>query len=590
MTNRPWLVALAALGLTLVACDLSPRGPKEAAVSVAGDARRVDAQTPDRGVELQEDHQTSGRIAGAERAIRPPAPGGPAGGALPAVTSWPSWGATGRIPPIEGPATPVRPRLSAPQGRRPGARWAPLKPWSGRRTGVVHRRRTCEARGARPRAEERNGGEPAGGLGAPGIRALTHPAMPQRSISESMTVLLVGAVHFINVLDFVMVTPLGPEFAASLGIPASHVGVIAGSYTASACVSGLLGAFVLDRFDRRAALAVAMLGLVAGTAAGGLATGLGSLVATRVVAGFFGGPATSIGYAIIADCIPAERRGRALGALMGALSLASIVGIPAGLELARAAGWRAPFLALGALGVPVTLGVAFALPPLRRHLEGGPPKAAGIGELFANGTVRWSYAMSALSMLSLFMVVPNVPTFFEFNLGYPHERLSQLYLAGGLASLISMRAVGSLVDRFGSALTGSVGALAYVAGVWAAFVASPPPLPVVVIFVTMMVAGAFRNVSANALTSKVPGPLERARFMSVQSAVQHAASAAGGFLSTRLLSEQADHRLVGMGRVALFASLLAGALVPLLWLVDRRVRARLSASHGVSPDSLPNPH
>ena len=137
-------------------------------------------------------------------------------------------------------------------------------------------------------------------------------------------VLLVGAVHFINILDFVMVMPLGPDFTAALGIPASYVGLVGGSYTAAACVSGLLGAFVLDRFDRRAALAVAMLGLVAGTAAGGLATGLTSLVAARVVAGFFGGPATSVGYAIIADTIPAERRGRAIGALMGAFSIASI--------------------------------------------------------------------------------------------------------------------------------------------------------------------------------------------------------------------------------------------------------------------------
>lgn len=83
MTTRSRLAALAALGLTLAACDLSPRGPKEAEVGAPGESRRVDAQTPDRGVELQEDHQTSARAPGAERAIRPAAPGGPAGGTLP---------------------------------------------------------------------------------------------------------------------------------------------------------------------------------------------------------------------------------------------------------------------------------------------------------------------------------------------------------------------------------------------------------------------------------------------------------------------------------------------------------------------------
>ncbi len=416
--------------------------------------------------------------------------------------------------------------------------------------------------------------------------------MPQRRLSESTLVLLIGAVNFINILDFVMVMPLGPDFTAALGIRTSYVGLIGGSYTASACVSGLIGAFVLDRFDRRAALAFAMIGLVAGTAAGGLATGLGSLVAARVVAGFFGGPATSIGYAIIADAIPPERRGRAIGALMGAFSIASIVGVPAGLELARWGGWRAPFLAVAALGLPVTLGVAFALPPMRRHLERGAGPQATFRELFANGTVRLSYAMSALAMLSAFVVVPNIATYFEFNLGYPHDRLSRLYLFGGVASLLAMRAVGALVDRFGSAPMGTLGVLAYAAGVWAAFVAVPPPLPALALFVALMISSAFRNVSATALTSKVPGPRERARFMSVQSAVQHAASACGGFLSTRLLSELPDKRLVGMGGVAWLSAGLAVALLPLLWLVERRVRARKPegpAGDGLAPESVAPP-
>ncbi|MFP2902067.1 MFS transporter [Corallococcus sp. 4LFB] len=94
-----------------------------------------------------------------------------------------------------------------------------------------------------------------------------------RSVSERAVVLLIGAVQFVNILDFVMVMPLGPDFAKGLGIESSHIGTIGGSYTAAASVAGLLGGYFLDRFDRRKALAVCMLGLVAATAAGGLALG-----------------------------------------------------------------------------------------------------------------------------------------------------------------------------------------------------------------------------------------------------------------------------------------------------------------------------
>jgi predicted MFS family arabinose efflux permease len=97
---------------------------------------------------------------------------------------------------------------------------------------------------------------------------------------ERRVLFIVGAVQFVNVLDFMMVMPLGPDFAQSLSIPASRLGLIGGSYTAAAAVSGLAGALFLDRFDRRSALALAMLGLVVGTAAGAFATGLGSLMPT----------------------------------------------------------------------------------------------------------------------------------------------------------------------------------------------------------------------------------------------------------------------------------------------------------------------
>ena len=42
---------------------------------------------------------------------------------------------------------------------------------------------------------------------------------------ERAVVLLVAAVQFVNILDFVMVMPMGPDFAAALGIPASKLGL-----------------------------------------------------------------------------------------------------------------------------------------------------------------------------------------------------------------------------------------------------------------------------------------------------------------------------------------------------------------------------
>src|SRR5207237_8209295 len=98
--------------------------------------------------------------------------------------------------------------------------------------------------------------------------------------------------------------------------------------------------------------------------AGGLATWRSTLMAARVLAGAFGGPATSLSLAIVADVVPPERRGKAMGAVMGAFSAASVLGVPAGLELARHGGWRTPFFAVAGLGVVVAASAIFLMPPL----------------------------------------------------------------------------------------------------------------------------------------------------------------------------------------------------------------------------------
>lgn len=393
--------------------------------------------------------------------------------------------------------------------------------------------------------------------------------------SERAVVFCVGAVQFVNILDFMIVMPLGPDFSTALGIPLSKIGYVGGSYTAAASISGFAGAFFLDRFDRRSALTVCFLGLVLGTLGGAFATGLGTLMLARVVAGAFGGPATSLAYSIVADVIPASRRGRAMSAVMGAFSVASILGVPAGLELARRGGWRLPFIAVAVLGALIGTYAHAALPPMFGHLANVKRRPFGRDLLqLLRGDVLLSLLMTTFVMGSSFVIIPVLAPYMIYNLGYPRAQLGTLYLVGGVVSFAAMRGVGLLVDRVGSAGVATFGTLFVSAVVYLGFARVPPLLPVMAMFVLMMLGMAFRNVAYNTLATKVPEPEERARFSSIQSAVQHLASAAGAFASAQLLTELPDHSLLGVQTTALASILLSFALVPFLWVVERRVAAR----------------
>jgi len=392
-------------------------------------------------------------------------------------------------------------------------------------------------------------------------------------------IVLVALVQLVNVLDFVMVMPLGQDFARALAIDESRLGLIGGSYTAAAAVSGLLSARFLDRFDRRRALAVAMLGLVCATAAGGLAVGLPSMMAARIAAGAFGGPATSLSLAIVADVVPPERRGKAMGVVMAAFAVASVIGVPAGLAAAQAGSWRTPFFALAIIGLTVVFYAVSQLPALRLHLQRGAVVATPTLTLLKRRDMQLMLASAGAMTLSIFMIVPYVRSFLVNNYGYPEDRILYLYLFGGVGSFLVVQFTGRAVDRFGSTPVALLGTFMVTSCLLVGFLPDHPVLPVMVVFVAFMSTASLRGVPMSALSSKLPAPHERAQYMSLQSATQHIASSIGAIGAAQILaSDPVTHRLLHVP-VIVVASVAVGATMPvLMWRVERGVRAKARAA------------
>ena len=405
-----------------------------------------------------------------------------------------------------------------------------------------------------------------------------------RALSERALILIVGTIQFINIIDFMMVMPLGPDFAHALGIATSNIGVLGASYSAAAALSALLLTGVLDRYDRRTVVTISMLGLAAGTAAGAFATDMNSLLAARILAGIFGGPATSIAITLIIDQVAIERRGRALGAVMGAFSAASVLGVPAALELARLGDWRTPFIVVSLLGASVALAARFLLPPFHGHVLAAQQRPAWeFLTLFTRSTPLLAYSATGTAMLAGFLIIPNISAFVQFNLDYPREHLGLLYLAGGGASFFTMRAAGHYVDRYGSVPVAWAGTGLLLICLWFGFVWRVWPLPVLAIYILLMVAMSTRNIASTALLSHVPENYERAGFMSVNSAVQNLAAALGAGIAALMLSAQPNGALNGMSEVGLLSMACAVVVPLLLWKIQQRVRNRAVAP-GVLPE------
>jgi len=372
---------------------------------------------------------------------------------------------------------------------------------------------------------------------------------------ERRVLWLMALVQFINIWDFMVVMPLGPDFARQLHVDTGNLGWIVGSYSISAALVGIVSASFLDRFDRRSVLLFNLVGLMFATLSMALAHNLMQLIMIRMITGMFGGPIFSSTLAIIADVFPEGRRGEALGKVFGSFSIASVIGVPLALEIANLFGWRAPFLIISIVAAITLIAIRTYLQPMRRHLENRDANAPSLffSSIRHNPATVRALVMTATGLFGSFLIIPNISAHVQQNMGYPRAWLGLLYFCGGCAALVTMRFVGKKSDRIGYARMSFYATIGLFVAIFIGFYAQIHSIPIVLVFILFMMTMSTRNVTINALLSKIPKPEERAGFMSLVSAMQHLMTGVGAMCSTLLPTETPDHKLAGMEVVSLIA-------------------------------------
>jgi predicted MFS family arabinose efflux permease len=401
----------------------------------------------------------------------------------------------------------------------------------------------------------------------------------QGSIKEGRVILIAALIQFVNILDFMMVMPLGPDFAKSLNIPAHDIGLIGGIYTFTASIVGLVVALFLDQFPRKNAIIFTLIGLSLATLSGAFVWNKESMIVSRLIAGAFGGPLTALSISLIADYIPPQRRGIAMGKVMGGFSLASVIGVPFGLELSRIFSWHMPFITTGILGIIVTIFAYKLLPYHKPYLKSSEPlftRFKNLLKILESKLALSAYAFMALSMASGFIIIPNISAHLQLNLNYPRENLGLLYFFGGGISFFTMRLAGKLVDKYSATKTVLFFSFLLVLAISAGFVWYEnivPTIPILLIFICFMVAMTGRSVCAQTLSSKIPPAEQRGAYMSLQSSITHMACALGAYYSSLILVDDGN-KLVNVPTIGL-TSIALTLIVPILFFyAERGLRKR----------------
>ena len=398
--------------------------------------------------------------------------------------------------------------------------------------------------------------------------------------SERGVLFTLAAVQFTHIMDFMIMMPLGARLMRVFNITPTQFSYLVAAYGLSAAITGFAGGFFVDRLDRKRALLWLYAGFGLSTLACALAPTLHLLLAARLAAGAFGGVAGSLVLAIVSDVIPPERRGRGMAVVMTAFPLASVLGVPTGLVLVDLFEWHAPFVMLAAMSVPIWFIASRFLPALPPSTVKTHP-GRQMWAILTHGVHLRGFVLTASLVFAGGLIIPFMSPSLVANTGLTESQLKFVYLCGGAATFFTTTLFGRLTDRHDklNVLTGvSVVAIATVL-----VLTHLGPAPVVfTLAVTSLffVAMAGRFTPSMAMISNAVEQRYRGGFMSVNSAVQQAASGIANLTAGMLVTREASGHLAGYPRVGWLAVAAFVLTVVLAW------RLRSAAPHAAKPGHL----
>ncbi len=388
---------------------------------------------------------------------------------------------------------------------------------------------------------------------------------------EFWLLLTLAGIQFTNILDFMIMMPLGPEFTRIFAISDAQFGLLVSAYTLAGGLSGLLASTYVDRFDRKRLMLVLYVLFGLATLACGLASSYGALMAARIAAGVFGGVLGALTQTIVGDVIPFERRGRAMGVVMTAFSVTTVAGVPIGLYAAAHWGWNSAFLGIAVLCALFMLSAVFTLPVMNAHLSLHAPSTAWqrIRETLQDRNHQRAFVFSGLLMFAGFTMIPYITIYSQANIGLSATQIPLIYLFGGIATLFSARLFGRLTDSQGKFETFRLLAAAVVVPMLAFSLLGVTPIWLVLVITTLFfVCMSGRMIPGMAMLTSAAKPAMRGTFMTLNSAVQSTAMGLASLIGGYLISRDSNGLLQHYWQAALLGS----AVSLLTIVVGRKLR------------------
>jgi DHA1 family chloramphenicol resistance protein-like MFS transporter len=257
-------------------------------------------------------------------------------------------------------------------------------------------------------------------------------------------VYLLGLAIFAQGTSELMLAGLLPEIASDLDVSIPAAGLLISAFAVGMLVGAPILAFATLRWSRRVAMLVFLAIFALTHVAGALTSSYGVLLATRVAGAFVYAGFWAVASVTAIELAGPTARAKAMSILAGGLTVATIVGLPAGTLLGQHLGWRSAFWAVAVLSALAIAGVLATIP---RGRSASTPQLGLELRSMVNPQLWLAYATTALSTGAILVIFSYLAPLLTETTGLSASWVPVILALYGVGALLGITISGRTADR-----------------------------------------------------------------------------------------------------------------------------------------------
>ena len=263
--------------------------------------------------------------------------------------------------------------------------------------------------------------------------------MDKRVYLLTIVSFIVGMVELIigGILDLI---------AEDLGVSHGQAGLLITVFSLVFAISAPILLYLTAKVERTRLTIIFLWVFLAGNVITVLSTTYGILVLSRIILALSGSLLTVLCITLAANIVNPQYRGRAIGLVIMGISGSLVLGVPIGVALGHAFGWRSPFMLIAVLSVLLMVGIYFFM----GRVAAKPP--VPLGKQLAtlkNRKLLFAQLTSFFFLAGHFTLYGYLTPFVNTTMGIAGTWLTIIYFLFGIAAVSGGGIGGLSADRFG---------------------------------------------------------------------------------------------------------------------------------------------